>query len=74
MLGRGDSKKYKAFDRKNQRTVMLTRTPLDEDPRDVPNERDNLFQCSYPFIAQYYGAIVKDNELWVCIWQRAAYD
>ena len=74
MLGRGDSKKYKAFDRKNHRTVMITRTPLDEDRRDVPNERDNLFQCSYPFIAQYYGAIVKDNELWVCIWQRAAYD
>ena len=46
---------------------MITRTPLDEDPRDVPNERDNLFQCSYPFIAQYYGAIVKENELWVCI-------
>ena len=74
MLGRGDSKKYKAFDKKNQRTVMITRTPLDEDPMSAPHERDNLFRCSYPFIAKYYGAIVKDNELWVCIWIRTAYD
>ena len=53
---------------------MITRTPLDEDKMSAPHERDNLFQCSCPFIAQYYGAVVKDNELWVCIWKRAAYN
>ena len=72
MICRGNSKRYKAFDRRNNRTVMITKTPLVKNDTDVQREREVLKMATCPYIAQYFGRIVSGNEQWVRNWRMLA--
>ncbi|RHY33639.1 hypothetical protein DYB32_001485 [Aphanomyces invadans] len=68
-LGEGSyGKVYKALNRGTARVVALKVVPVESDDKemmDLTKEIRILEKCSSPFIVQYYGSILYENNLWV---------
>ncbi|ETW10178.1 STE/STE20/MST protein kinase [Aphanomyces invadans] len=68
-LGEGSyGKVYKALNRGTARVVALKVVPVESDDKemmDLTKEIRILEKCSSPFIVQYYGSILYENNLWI---------
>ncbi|ETV87716.1 STE/STE20/MST protein kinase, variant 1 [Aphanomyces astaci] len=68
-LGEGSyGKVYKALNRLTARVVALKVVPIETDDKEMmelTKEIRILEKCSSPFIVQYYGSILYENNLWI---------
>jgi len=56
---------WKAIHSKTGTVVAIKRIAVENDLEDILNEIKIMKACRSPYIINYYGSYLKDNDLWV---------
>lgn len=47
--------------------VAIKIVPIENDSKDLQREIDILSECKSPYVVEYKGSYLKDNDMWVSI-------
>jgi len=58
---------FKALHKETGKIVAVKIIPVSSDIESLKKEISILKQCKSPYIVQYYGSYMKDNDLWLIL-------
>ncbi len=68
ILGEGSfGEVYKALHKETGNIVAVKKIPVSQDHESLKKEIQILKKCKSPYIVQYYGSYMKDNDLWLIL-------